>query len=74
MASNKQPTWILKTIRLPREIIAKINFYTAEYKKRTGFQISQSAVIRTFLEEGLKNRGITDYVYQGNEHSSESSE
>lgn len=72
--TKKQPTWILKSIRLPKDLMNKIDFYVSEHQKRTGFQISQSAVIRTFLEEGLKNRGITDYVYQGNEHSSESSE
>ena len=73
--TKKESTWMLKTIRLPREIIAKINFYVSEHQKRTGFELSQSAVIRTFLEEGLKNRGITGNVFNSKlDHPSESSE
>jgi hypothetical protein len=70
--SKKQQDWQLTSIRLPKTLIKKLHFYQEEYKARTGLEISLSSLHRTFLEEGLKNRGITDNVFTAS-NSSESS-
>ena len=57
------------SIRLSTSLVKRIDFLRLQ---SSTFSISRTAIIRTLLEEALKNRGITDHVISESKSSRES--
>jgi hypothetical protein len=52
------------TMRIPIRTRQKIDLFIKRHKETTGYSLTLTTIFRLFLEEGLKNRGITDHVLE----------